>query len=73
MLKSEVIDRYMHYIMQKFKKMHRFAYFTLADPIIGHCVELNFFEGKYINFLNLKFFKRIAFWKTEVFPVNVNS
>ena len=35
MFKNEVIDRYMHCIMQNLKKMHRFACLS-----IGHCVEI---------------------------------
>ena len=41
----EVIDRYMHCIMQNLKNAQDFIY-SLADLNIGHCVELTFLEGK---------------------------
>ena len=46
MFKNEVIDRYIHYIIQNLKKNAQVSIYPLADLNIGHCVELTFFEGK---------------------------
>ena len=53
MFKIEVIDRYMHCMMQNLKKMHRLTVciYSLADLNIGHCVELTFLEGKLGRYL----------------------
>ena len=49
--KNEVINIYMHTIMQNFKINAQVCIYSLADLNIGHCVELTFFEGKLNGFL----------------------
>ena len=47
MFKIEVIDRYMHCIMQNFFfKNAQVSIYSLADLNKGHCVELTFLEDK---------------------------
>ena len=53
MFKTEVIDRYMHCIMQNLKKNAQVSIYSLEDLNIGHCIELTFLEGKLGRFLML--------------------
>ena len=51
---NEVIDSYMHCIMQKFYlKNAQICKYSLADLNIDHCVALTFLEGKLGRFLML--------------------
>ena len=54
MIENEVIDRYMHCIMQELKKDAQVSIYSLADINISHCVELTFFEGKLGRFFVAK-------------------
>ena len=57
MFANEVIDRYMHCIMQNLKKIAQVRIYSIADRNRGHCVVLTFPEGKLSRFLMLKFLK----------------
>ena len=54
MFKNEVIDIYMHCIMQDLKKDAQVSIYSLADLNNGHCVEFTFFEGKLGGFFVVK-------------------
>ena len=56
MFKNELIDRYIHCIMQNLKNAQVCLY-SLADLNIGYSVdlELTFLEGKFGRFLMLAF------------------
>ena len=46
MFQNEVIDRYMHCMMQNVKKYAQVCIYSLEYLNIGHCVELVVLEGK---------------------------
>ena len=46
MFENEVIDRYVHCILQNLKKNAQVSMYSLVDLNIGHCVEFTFLEGK---------------------------
>ena len=51
MFENEVIDRYMHCILQNFLKNAQVSMYSLEDLNIGYCVELTFLEVKLSRFL----------------------
>mgnify|MGYP003688409065 CR=1 FL=1 len=57
MFKIEVIDRYMHSIMQNFFLNAQVSIYSLADLNKGHRVELTFLEDKLSGFLVVKVLK----------------
>ena len=68
MFENEVMDRYMHCIMQNLKKNAQVCIYSLADLNIGHCVEFQVTFDNY-NVINLYIHFSYIFFVSAYFNI----